>query len=76
MGAGTVEERLDRLEKVMGHVLSQLTDTGPRKKNWRRTIGMFDNDPLMKELLDDTLQAREQERTRFYKEHDGQCGTS
>jgi hypothetical protein len=39
-------------------------------------MGMFDNDPIMKELLDDTLRSREEERRRFYQEHDRQSSTS
>lgn len=76
MGAGTVEERLDRLEKVVDQVLSRLADVGPRKKNWRRTIGMFDDDPIMRELLDNALRSREEERKKFYEDHDRQSGTS
>ena len=76
MAEGTVEERLDRLEKVVDQVLCRLTDDAPPKKNWRRTIGMFDEDPVMKDVIDGALRSREEERTRFYEEYDRQNGKS
>jgi len=72
----SVEERLDRLEKVVDQVLSQLADDAPRRKNWRRTVGMFDDNPGMKEIIDGALRSREEERARFYEEHDRESGTS
>jgi len=76
LAAGTVEERLDRLEKVVDQLLCRLTGETPGKKNWRRTIGMFDEDPIMKEVIENALRSREAERTRFYEEHDRQIGKS
>ena len=48
----TVEERLNRLEKVVDEVLNRLSSERPRKKDWRRTIGKFDGDPIIKEIVD------------------------
>jgi hypothetical protein len=73
---GTVEERLDRLEKVVDQVLCRLSGEKPRTKDWRRTIGMFDGDPVMKEILDGALLSREEERRQFYQEYDRQDGKS
>ena len=72
MSQGTIEERLDRLEKVVEGVVNQLSNAESRKKDWRRTIGMFDGDPVMGEIINEALRAREQERQRYYEEHDGQ----
>ncbi len=76
MSQGTVNERLDRLEKVVEGVISQLSDPASRNKDWRRTIGMFDGDPVMGEVIDEALRAREQERQQFYEEHDQGNGSS
>lgn len=76
MPENSVEERLDRLEKVVDQVLSQLADDTLRHKNWRRTVGMFDDNPGMKEIIDGALRSREEERVRFYDEHDRQNGKS
>jgi hypothetical protein len=32
------------------------------QKDWRRTVGMFRGDPIMKEIIDESLRAREVER--------------
>ncbi len=76
MTQGTVEERLDRLEKLVNGVLSRLPGETPRKKDWRRTIGMFDGDPIMKQVIDEALRSREQERVQFYQDFDEQNGQS
>lgn len=75
MSQGTVEERLERLEKVVEGVVHQLSGVGPRKKDWRRTIGMFDGDPVMREIIDNALRARVEDRQRFYEEHDRNVGS-
>jgi uncharacterized protein (DUF433 family) len=40
------------------------TSTGPGPKDWRRTIGMFTDDPGMQELFRDALRLREEDRKR------------
>lgn len=64
MSQATVEQRLDQLEKQVGEVWSRLPIPTARSKDWRRTIGMFDDDPLMGEILNDALAARNEERRR------------
>ena len=64
MSPATVEQRLDQLEKQVGDVLSRLSKPVARQKDWRRTIGMFDDDPLMGEILEGALKARNEERQR------------
>ena len=76
MSHGTVEERLNRLEKAVEGVVNQLSGAGSRKKDWRRTIGMFDGDPVMGEIIEDALRTRDEERQRFYEEHDHESGST
>ena len=72
MSQGTVEERLVRLERLVDNVLDRLARERMPQKDWRRTIGMFDGDPVMKEVIDEALRRREDERKRFYEEYDRQ----
>jgi len=57
----TLAEVLARLAKVEAR-LDQLTDERA-KKDWRRTIGMFDGDPaFMREVIAEGAAIREAER--------------
>jgi len=76
MSKETVEERLERLEKLVAEIVRERSSEQPRAKYWRKTIGMFDGDPIMKEVIEGALQAREEERARFYEEFDQQNGKS
>lgn len=76
MSQDTVEERLDRLEKLVDKIVREQSSEKPRAKDWRKTIGMFDGDPIMKEVIDGALQARNEERARVYEEYDQQNGQS
>ena len=76
MTKGTVEERLDRLEKVVDQVLGRLSSDNPRDKDWRRTVGMFDDDPIVRDIIDGALRSRDEERTQFYEEYDRHNGES
>ena len=61
MGEATLEERVIKLERLMETVLQQV-DVSPRKKDWRRTAGMFDRDSMMKEIIDEGQRVREEDR--------------
>ena len=59
----TLEERVTQLERRLdelagGRVRQPQTPT----KDWRRTVGMFRGDPIMKEVIDGALSLREEER--------------
>jgi hypothetical protein len=45
----TLEERVAALEETVAQLLSQ-SGSGVAKKNWRSTLGMFADDPIMKEI--------------------------
>lgn len=72
MAQGTVEERLERLERLVDSVLDRLSREQTPRKDWRRTIGMFDDDPVMKDVIEGALHRREEERKQFYEEYDKQ----
>jgi hypothetical protein len=60
----TLEERVTKLEKLVD-ILLHRSDTSARKKDWRRTAGMFDADPLMKEIIEEGRRIREEDRRKI-----------
>lgn len=52
-----IEERIARLEKAVFGKHQE-----PSRDDWQKSVGMFRGDPVMKEILDDVRQARDQER--------------
>jgi hypothetical protein len=54
----TLEERVTALEKTVAQLLSQ-SDSGVVKKDWRSTLGMFADDPIMKEIDEEGRRIRE-----------------
>ena len=45
----TLEERVAALEETVAQLLSQ-SNSGVTRKDWRSTLGMFADDPIMKEI--------------------------
>jgi hypothetical protein len=59
----TLEERVARLEQRMDDLAgSKATSFQVPAKDWRRTVGMFRGDPIMKQVIDGALRLREEER--------------
>lgn len=61
MAQATLEERVAVLEKAVAQLLAQRTAAGT-KKDWRSTVGMFHNDPAMKEIDEEGRKIRETDR--------------
>jgi len=59
MADPTLEERVARLERDVDELRRQARG---RTKDWRRTIGMFDDDPVMKEIIEEGRRIREEDR--------------
>jgi hypothetical protein len=59
----TLEERVIKLERLVDMLL-QRVDVSVRKKDWRRTAGMFDGDSLMKEIIKEGQRVREEDRRK------------
>lgn len=57
----TLEQRVDTLEKQVADLMKRIMAPLP-EKNWRSTIGMFANDPIMKEIDEEGRKIREAER--------------
>jgi hypothetical protein len=56
----TLEQRVAALEEQVARLKRSLS----REKDWRSTLGMFSNDPVMKEIDEETLKIREADRRR------------
>ena len=56
-----LEERVAALEETVALLLSQ-SDSVVAKKDWRSTLGMFADDPIMKEIDEEGRRIREADR--------------
>ena len=59
----SLEQRVAALERQMAQFKVQHTN-GPRKKDWRKTVGMFTDNPGMLELFADAMKIREADRKK------------
>jgi hypothetical protein len=59
----TLEQRVETLERELAD-LKVAVANGKAKKDWRRTIGMFTGDKVMKEIFDEALKFREADRQK------------
>ncbi len=64
MSQQTLEERVAALEHQVEELKKRLLtrEKLPPKKDWRKTIGMFANDPIMKEIIEEGRKIRERDR--------------
>jgi hypothetical protein len=74
MAIGTIEDRVAALEAQMQILLGR--KAGERKKDWRKTIGMFAGDEIMREVCQNALAIREEDRRLSLAELDAQEGRS
>ncbi len=61
MPKATLEERVETLERLV-QGLSTRVGSLPGPDDWRSTIGMFAGDPVAKEVIDEALRLREEDR--------------
>ena len=61
MSSLTLEDRLSRIEKLVDELVQKSTGGEP-SKDWRRTVGMFDGDPIMREIIEEGRRIRELDR--------------
>jgi hypothetical protein len=62
MAEATLEERVATLEQLVAQLMHPSERTAREKKDWRRTIGMFDGDPIMQEIMAEGRRLREEDR--------------
>lgn len=61
MASSTLEERVAELERLMEELM-QRSGGSADEKDWRRSVGMFDDDPIMKEIIEEGQRLREEDR--------------
>ena len=61
MATTELEERVERLERIVDEMLT-VPHVEPGREAWRATIGAFRDDPIAKEIIDEALRQREEER--------------
>jgi hypothetical protein len=61
MARTSLEERLTLLERRVNG-LEAIMAQNSHFNDWRSTIGMFGDDPIMKEIFDEALKIRERDR--------------
>jgi len=65
MSQRTLEERVTALEEAVARLTGSVPGVGPPvQEDWRSTIGMFANDPIMKEIDEEGRKIREEDRRR------------
>ncbi len=63
MATVSLEDRVTRLESLVAKLTTQSLK-GARKKDWRRTLGMFTGDEVMKRIDAEALKYREADRKK------------
>jgi hypothetical protein len=58
-----LQQRVSKLEQMMDSLLHNV-DLPAAKKDWRRTAGMFEGDPLIKEIIEGGQLVREEDRRK------------
>jgi hypothetical protein len=57
-----LEERVSELEKKVAHLMAN-----PNQKDWRRSLGMFTGDEIMKQIDEEGRKIREKDRREARK---------
>ena len=67
MSQSDLEERVSKLEQQMALLLNHTNGAKyrPGRDDWKKTLHMFDDDdPVMQEIIEETLKVREEDRRR------------
>jgi hypothetical protein len=67
MDQQSLEGRVARLEREVSELKKAIVN-GPLKKDWRRTVGMFAGDEVMKQIDEEARKYREADRRRARKQ--------
>jgi hypothetical protein len=65
----TLEQRVAALEKHVVQLLAMLPPS-PQRLDWRSTVGMFADDPVMREIQEAGQRIRDEDRRRTRKQLD------
>jgi hypothetical protein len=67
MSQTALEERVAILERQMAQLLTQAEHDRPQK-DWRSTVGMFTNDPVMKQIQEEGRKIRQADREQALRD--------
>jgi hypothetical protein len=60
----SIEERVAALEQKVESLAQQAISDEPRKKDWRKAIGIFTDNPGMLEIFEEAMKIREADRAK------------
>lgn len=66
MSNASLEERVTNIERLVAQLQAAQPHV-PGPQDWRRTIGMFSDDEVMKRIMDNALKYREADRAKARK---------
>jgi hypothetical protein len=58
----SLEQRVERLERIVEEIRGGTLRGQPGRDEWQTTVGAFSGDPLAKEIIDEALRLRDEER--------------
>lgn len=62
MASIPLEQRVERLERIVEEMRREALRGEPGRDDWQATIGAFSGDPLAEEIIDEALRLRAEER--------------
>ena len=68
MSGATLEDRVEALENQVAELMERIL-LPPLEKDWRSTLGMFANDPVMKEIDEEGRRIREADREQARRDY-------
>lgn len=68
MSETTLETRVATLEKQVAELMQQVLKP-PFEKDWRSTVGMFADDPVMRDIQEEGRKIREADREQSKRDH-------
>jgi len=68
MPKSSLEDRVATLEKQVAELMERIM-APPPENDWRSTIGMFKDDPLMREIDEEGRKIREAEREQARRDY-------
>lgn len=72
MSESKVEDRLDNLEQQVQQIMDRIggeNQTAGQGQKWRKSLGMFNDRPLMKEIDEEGRRIRQQDREQVANDH-------
>lgn len=72
MSDANFETRLNSLEQQVQDILARLAapnGNGPRHRDWRHSLGMFDQSPMMRQIDEEGRRIRQQDREQVANDH-------